>query len=162
MRKRYKIVTTGLFFALCSYAIAQSKAEVALQKERSNLSRTNDPVNRAKTEIKISDLLLTLLADAARAGNDKLVEQHLNDYSNTISDAHLTLMKSGRDAHKHPEGFKDLEISLRKQQRQLTDAGKLVDIDSRNSVDRVRKQASDISDQLVKTMLLKDPNAPKK
>ena len=36
------------------------------------------------------------MTDAARAGDDKLVEQHLNDYSNTISDAHLTMMKSGK------------------------------------------------------------------
>jgi hypothetical protein len=162
MRKRYKIVTTGLLFALCSYAIAQSKAEVALQKERTNLNRTSDPINRVKTEIKISDHLITLMTDAARSGNDKLVEQHLNDYSNTISDAHLTLMKTGKDAHKHPEGFKDLEISLRKQQSRLNDVGKLVDIDNRDAVDKVRKQASSISDQLVKTMLLKEPNAPKK
>jgi hypothetical protein len=50
---------------------------------------------------------------------------------------------------------------LRKQQSRLSDAGKLMDIDSREAVDKVRKQASAISDQLVKTMLLKDPNAAK-
>jgi len=162
MRKSYKILTTGFFFALCGYVFAQSKTETALQKERTNLSKTNDPVDRSKTEIKISDLLITLLTDAARAGNEKQVEQYLNDYSNTIADAHLTLMKTGKDAHKHPEGFKDLEISLRKQQRQLADVAKLVDVDSRDAIDKVRKQASDISDQLVKTMLLRDSNAPKK
>jgi hypothetical protein len=161
MGKSYKIVTTGLFFALCSLAIAESKTEASLQKERANLNRTTDPVNRTKIQIKISDLLLSLVADAAREGNDKRVEQYLNEYSNAISDAHLTMMKTGKDAHKHPAGFKELEISLRKQQKQLTDAGKLVDIDNRDDFDRARKQASDISDQLVKTMLLKDPNAPK-
>jgi len=161
MRKRYKIVTTVLFIALSSYSIAQSKAEEQLRKERSNLTRTTDPVSRTKIEIRISDLLITLMADAARAGEDKKAEQYLSDYSNTISDAHLTIMKTGKDAHKHPEGFKDLEISLRKQQSRLSDAGKLMDVDSRDAVDKVRKQASDISDQLVKTMLLKDPNAGK-
>lgn len=162
MRIRFKIVTTGLVFALCSYAIAQSRTEVALQKERANLNRTTDPINRVKIQIKISDHLITLMTDAARTENDKLVEQYLNDYSNTISDAHLTLMKTGKDAHKHPAGFKDLEISLRKQQSRLNDVGKLLDVDSRDAVDKVRKQASNISDQLVKTMLLKDPNAPQK
>jgi len=162
MRNRYNIVTVGLFFVLCGYAASQSKTEVSLQKERANLNKTSDPVNRTKTQIKISDLLLTLLTAAARAGNDKLAEQYLNEYSETISDAHLTMMKTGKDAHKHPAGFKDLEISLRKQQRQLTDAAKLMDVDSRVAVDKVRMQASGISDQLVKTMLLKDPNAPKR
>jgi len=161
MRKRYRIVASVLFIALSSYSIAQSKAEEQLRKERSNLTRTTDPVSRTKIEIRISDLLITLMSDAARSGDDKKAEQYLNDYSNTISDAHLTIMNTGKDAHKHPEGFKDLEISLRKQQSRLSDAGKLMDVDSRDAVDKVRKQASDISDQLVKTMLLKDPNAGK-
>jgi ElaB/YqjD/DUF883 family membrane-anchored ribosome-binding protein len=161
MRKRNKIVTTILFIAFCGYSIAQSKAEEQLKKERSSLTRTTDPVSRTKIEIRISDLLITLMTEAARAGEDKRAEQYLNDYSNTISDAHLTMMKTGKDAHKHPEGFKDLEISLRKQQSRLSDAGKLMDVDSRDAVDKVRKQASNISDQLVKTMLLKDPNAAK-
>ena len=161
MRKRYKIVTTVLFIALSSYSIAQSKAEEQLRKERSNLSRTTDPVSHTKIDIKITDLLITLIEDAARAGDDKKVEQYLSDYSNTIADAHLTMMKSGKDAHKHPDGYKDLEILLRKQQRQLSDAGKLMEIENRDRADKVRKQASDISDQLVKTMLLKDPNAAK-
>jgi hypothetical protein len=161
MLKRCEIVATILFVALCSYSIAQSKTEEQLMKERADLARTKDPVSRTKIEIKISDLLITLMADAARTGNDKQAEQYLNDYSNTISDAHLTMMKTGKDAHKHPDGFKDLEISLRKQQSRLSDAGKLMDLDSREAVDKVRKQASDISDQLVKTMLLKDPNAAK-
>jgi hypothetical protein len=159
MRKRYKIETIVLVVALCSYSIAQSKAEEQLRKERLNLTRTTDPVSRTKIQIKISDVLITLMTDAARAGEDKKAEQYLNDYSNTISDAHMTMMKTGKDAHKHPNGFKDLEISLRKQQSRLSDAGKLMDIDSREAVDKVRKQASDISDQLVKNMLLKDSNA---
>jgi hypothetical protein len=161
MRKPFKIAATVLFIVLCSYSVAQSKSEEQLQKERANLARTTDPVSRTRIEIKISDLLITLMIDAARAGEDKHAEQYLNDYSNTISDAHLTMMKTGKDAHKHPDGFKDLEISLRKQQSRLSDAGKLMDVDSRDAVDKVRKQASDISDQLVKTMLLKEPNATK-
>jgi hypothetical protein len=86
----------GLFLAICGSAAAQSKTEVSLQKERTSLSKTNNPVDRTKIQIKISNLLLTLLADAARDGNDKLAEQYLNDYSNTISDAHMTMMKTAR------------------------------------------------------------------
>ena len=142
MRKRYKIETIVLFVALCSYSIAQSKAEEQLRKERLNLTRTTDPVSRTKIQIKISDVLITLMTDAARAGEDKKAEQYLNDYSNTISDAHMTMMKTGKDAHKHPNGFKDLEISLRKQQSRLSDAGKLMDIDSREAVASIRRTSA--------------------
>jgi len=162
MRKQLTNAIIALFFIVPGSVVGETKTETSLQKERTNLARTNNPVERTKINIKISDLLITLMTDAARAGDDKLVEQHLADYANTIQDAHLTMMKTGKDAHKHPQGFKELEISLRKQQRTLSDAGKLMDYEQRETVDRVRKLASDISDQLVKVMLLKDPNAGKK
>jgi hypothetical protein len=41
--------------------------------------------------------------------------------------------------------------------RQLTDAGKMMEFEQREAVDRVRKLASDISDQLVKMMLAEGP-----
>jgi len=151
-----------LLFTFCGHLLAQSKIEESLKKERTNLERTSDPVGRTKIQIKISELLITLVNDAARAGKDSLVEQLLNDYANTIQDAQLTMMKTGKDAHKHPAGFKELEIALRKQQHRLSDVGKLLDYDQRVAVEKVQKLASDISDQLLKVMLLKDSNASRK
>src|SRR2546423_12452766 len=110
MPKLIGSVTSVLLLVVCGYAFGQSKTETSLQKERANLARSTDAVERTRIDIKISELLLVLLTDAARAGDDKLVEQHLSDYSNTIQDAQLTMMKTGKDAHKHPAGFKDLEI----------------------------------------------------
>ncbi|HLQ78895.1 MAG TPA: hypothetical protein VK210_16170 [Terriglobia bacterium] len=162
MYKRYLFLLPVLLSTFVGNVTAQSKSEESLQKEQKNLERASDPVSRTKVQIKISELLITLVTDAARAGKDSLVEQRLNDYANTIQDAHLTMMKTGRDAHKHPAGFKDLEIALRKQQHRLSDIGKLLDYDQRGAVDKAQKLASDIGDQLVKVMLLKDPNAPHK
>ena len=162
MYKRYLFLLPVLLSTFVGNVTAQSKSEESLQKEQKNLERASDPVSRTKVQIKISELLITLVTDAARAGKDSLVEQRLNDYANTIQDAHLTMMKTGRDAHKHPAGFKDLEIALRKQQHRLSDIGKLLDYDQRGAVDKAQKLASDIGDQLVKVMLLKDPNAPRK
>jgi hypothetical protein len=162
MRKQFTIALTVLLFTFPGSSFGQSKTEMSLQKERADLARSTNPVERTKINIKISDLLIVLLTDAARAGDDKMVEQNLTDYTNTIQDARLTMVKTGKDAHKHPAGFKELEISLRKQQSKLTDAGRLMEYEQREAVDKVRKLASDISDQLVKMMLLKDPNATHK
>jgi len=162
MYKRYLLLLPVLLSAFVGNVTAQSKSEESLHREQKNLERASDPVARTRVQIKISELLITLVTDAARAGKDSLVEQRLNDYSNAIQDAHLTMMKTGRDAHKHPAGFKDLEIALRKQQHRLSDIGKLLDYDQRAAVDKAQKLASDIGDQLVKVMLLKDPNAPRK
>lgn len=162
MHTRFKIITTVLLFTLGGYATAQSKNDDELLKERSSLERKPGPIERTKTDIKIADLLILLMTDAARTGNDKVLDQHLNAYAGTIQDAQKTMMMTGADAHKHPAGFKELEISLRKQQRRLEDIGKLVDADQREAIGKVKKLASDIDDQLVKTMLLKDSNASRK
>jgi hypothetical protein len=151
-----------LFLALTGIATAESKNVESLHKEQSSLEKTTDPVDRTRISVKVSDILIELLNDAAKSGKDSLVDQYLSEYSKTIKDAEDTLMKTGKDAHKHPSGFKELEIGLRKQQRRLSDISKLLDYDQRNALDRAQKLASDIDDHLVRVMLIKDPNAPRK
>ena len=156
------IIILLLSLALSGIAVAESKNLESLRKERSNLEKTSDPVDRTKISVKVSDILILLINDAAKAGNDNLVDQYVSDYAKIIKDAEDTLMKTGKDAHKHPAGFKELEIGLRKQQRRLSDIGKLLDYDQRSALDRAQKLASDIDDRLVREMLLKDPNASRK
>ena len=162
MRTRFKIVTTVLLFTFSGYATAQSKTAAALKKERSNLEKTSSPVQHTRIAIKVADLLITLTTEDAHAGNDRAVEENMNEYARTIEDARSTMIKTGADAHKHPAGFKDLEIAMRKQQRRLADIGKLVDFDKRSPIEKALKLASDISDKILRLMLLREPNAPKK
>src|SRR5262245_55537478 len=116
-----------LSLALTGVAVSQSKNLESLRKERTNLERTWGPVDRTTRSVKVSDILILLINDAHKAGDDSLVYQYLSEYSKTIKDAEDTMMKTGKDAHKHPSGFKELEIGLRKQQRRLSDIGKLLD-----------------------------------
>lgn len=130
-----------------------------LEKERANLGRQTDPVGRTKTQIKISEILLTLVSDAVQSGEIEAMEKRLGEYMAAIQDAHQTMMKTGRDAHKKPGGFKDLEIALRRQVRQLEDIGKGLTFDQRDPVDKAREQAADIRDDLLKA-LFGEQNAP--
>ena len=72
--------------------------------------------------------------------------------------AKLLELKTGRDAHRKPKGFKELEISLRRQIRILDDIGRGLTYDQREPVDKAKQQASDIRDDLLKA-LFGDPNA---
>src|SRR5215813_3463850 len=106
------IIILFLSLALSGIVVAESKNLESLRKERSNLEKTSDPVDRTKISVKVSDILILLINDAAKAGNDNLVDQYVSDYAKIIKDAEDTLMKTGKDAHKHPAGFKELEIGL--------------------------------------------------
>ena len=130
-----------------------------LQKEKANLNRQTDPVGRTKAQIKVSEVLLTLIGNAVQAGDMDLMQKYLGEYMAAIHDAHQTMMKTGRDAHRKPGGFKDLEIALRRHVRQLEDIGKALTFDEREPVDKAREEAADIRDDLLKA-LFGEQNAP--
>jgi hypothetical protein len=130
-----------------------------LEKERARLKAIADPIDRTKSDIAISEILLSLASDAVRSGEPEVLEKRLAEYVDTIQDAHQAMMKTGRDAHRKPKGFKDLEIALRHQIRMLDDIGKSLTFDQRMPVDKAKQEASDIRDDLLKA-LFGEQNAP--
>jgi hypothetical protein len=148
-----------LVFALSSLAFQSNRNLERLEKERANLLRQSDPVGRTKTEIKISELLLTLISDAVQAGDMEVMQKYIAEYLAAIQDAHQTMMKTGRDAHRKPGGFKELEIALRRHVRQLVDIGKALTFDEREPLDKAKDEAIDIRDDLLKA-LFGEQNAP--
>jgi hypothetical protein len=130
-----------------------------LDRERARLKALVDPVDRTKSDIAISEILLSLASDAVRSGEPEVLEKRLAEYVDTIQDAHQAMMKTGRDAHRKPKGFKELEIALRHQIRMLDDIGKSLTFDQRTPVDRAKQGASDIRDDLLKA-LFGEQNAP--
>jgi hypothetical protein len=130
-----------------------------LDRERERLKRITDAVDRTKIDIDISEILLSLVSDAVRSGEPEVLGKRLGEYVDAIEDAHQAMMKTGRDAHRKPKGFKDLEISLRRQIRILDDIGRGLTFDQRDPVDKAKQQASNIRDDLLKA-LFGEPNAP--
>jgi hypothetical protein len=130
-----------------------------LQKERDKLARSTDPVDRTKTDINISEILLSLASDAIKSGEPEVLDKRLSEYVETIRDAHQTMMKTGRDAHRKPKGFKELEIALRRQVRVLEDLSHSVTFDQRDPVDRAKQEAADIREDVFRA-LFGDQNAP--
>jgi hypothetical protein len=130
-----------------------------LDRDREKLKRTNDPVDRTKIDIDVSEILLSLISDAVKSGEPEVLGKRLSEYVETIQDAHQAMMKTGRDAHRKPKGFKELEISLRRQIRILDDIGRGLTFDQREPVEKAKQQASDIRDDLLKA-LFGEPNAP--
>jgi hypothetical protein len=154
------LVVVLLLLNFISFSAAQADKQLQrLQKEIDKLTRQTDPVGRTKTEIKISEILLTMIGDAVRAGDMELMEMRLSEYMAAIQDAHQTMMKTGRDAHRKPGGFKDLEIALRRQVRQLEDIGQALAYDERQPVEKAKDEAADIRDELLKA-LFGEQNAP--
>src|SRR5439155_5914272 len=71
-----------------------------LDREREKLKRSTDAVDRTKIDINISEILLSLVTDAVKSGEPEVLGKRLSEYIETIQDAHQTMMKTGRDAHR--------------------------------------------------------------
>ena len=123
-----------------------------LQKEKDKLSRTTDPVDRTKTDITISEILLSLATDAVKTGEPELLGKRLNEYVETIRDAHQTMMKTGRDAQRKAKGFKELEMALRRQIRMLDDMARSVSFDQRDPVEKTKQEVSEIRDDVFRAL----------
>jgi hypothetical protein len=147
------ILLLGLLQAAPASLYAQQDKRIErLTKERLRLQRPDDPVGRTKTQIKIADILVTLIGDAVRNNNLPEMEDLLQNYLEAIQDARDTMMNSGRDAQRKAGGFKDLEIALRRHLRQLQDMGGALTFDQREPVDKARAQATEIRDQLLRAL----------
>src|SRR5678816_1849300 len=122
-----------------------------LQKERTKLEKQTDPVDRAKTGIKISEILLEDVGDSVREGDLDQMEQRLVQYSAAIEDAHKELVNSGRNAAKKPDGFKEMEIALRKHARTFDDFARMINnLQGRIPIERAKDLAVGIRDKLLK------------
>ena len=130
-----------------------------LQKEKDKLARSTDPIDRTKTNINISEILLSLASDAIKAGEPELLDKRLTEYVDAIRDAHQTMMKTGRDAQKKPKGFKELEMALRRQIRTLEDLSRSVSFDQRDPVEKAKQEVSGIRDDMLRA-LFGERNAP--
>ena len=139
--------------------LQQNRRLIDLQKERDKLNRTTDPVSKTKSQIVISEILLDLSRDAARSGEMEVLDKRMDEYVSTIRNAHETMMKTGKDAHKSPKGFRELEIALRKQINQLKDIGGALTFDERAPVEKARDEATRLREELLKA-LFGSQNAP--
>lgn len=155
-----RVVTIPLVFLLAgALALAafpgRSDEERAkeLLKEKTRLEKETDPVGRAKIGIKISDILLADVSESVRQGNIPEMEQQLTQYAAAIQDAHQALVDSGRNAARKPEGFKELEITLRKHTRTFDDLTRMLNsLQARVPLEKAKDLAVGIRDKLLKAL----------
>ena len=109
-----------LLAGLC--AMGRETEEQLLQRIQSE----QNPVKKAKDEIKLANLKLTQVQDAYSQGQIEAGAKLLGTFVDTMKTSWKLLQDSGRKASKQPEGFRELEISLRENVRSLQDLGRTV------------------------------------
>jgi hypothetical protein len=116
---------------------------LALETEAQLLARIQNeqnPVKRAKDEIKLSKLRLAQAQDAYSQGDVDAGTKLLATFVEDLKSAWKLLQGSGRKAVKQPEGFRELEISLREDARPLQDMGRRLPYFDRDPVDKAAQE----------------------
>jgi hypothetical protein len=114
--------------AACGHSAGK---ESALEKEQANYASKTDPVDKAKTLAKLGILEMKEALRQLKAGNDDQALSTVRGYRDQVQKTTQALVTSGRDAVKHPAGFKELQISIRQCLGRLDDMILELPVDSR-------------------------------
>jgi hypothetical protein len=109
------------------------KKDLVQQQEK--LSRETSAVGKVKALIKISDIHLRSASQDVKKNSLAAADRNLELYKDSVDNALQTLKSSRRNAQKNPAGFKEFEISLRKQLRVLDDLRSQYSFDQVQTID---------------------------
>lgn len=124
-----------------------------LERERKNLTKTNNPVNQAKILIRISDALLGLVRHSAAAGETDAMKSNLAEYAKAIESGHDALKQSGRNARSKSDGFLDFELAMRRQLRQLEDVRATLGATDREALNAVITRVSTVRNSILDALM---------
>jgi hypothetical protein len=147
-----------LFFCLvvtwgCAARLAEMSAEKRAERlatERGRLADLSDPVERTKSYITISEILLSFASEALRDGAIADMKTLMGQYITAVESARDAMADSNRDAERRPSGFKELEIAMRGQLRRLEDMRRQLVVDERKPVDDAIAVAGAIRDEMLR------------
>jgi hypothetical protein len=153
MRMAFLVLCIVFVEATYEPCFAQTKAKEdkrgkQLENEKRKLSTTN-PANRAKALMRIAEITLSYVIDAANANDFPRMQSYVEQYRQAVTDARDAMMKSGLDPHKKSRGYQTVEIALRQQARTLQDIARLLSVDERQPVEEAMDMVSKIREEFV-------------
>jgi hypothetical protein len=156
---------SGILLLPGSPALGRDTEEQLLERIRSE----QNPVKKARDEMKLGELKLEQAQDAYGKGEIELGAKLIEVFTQQMQAAWKTLQDSGRIASKQPQGFKELDIALREQARELEDLRRKVGYFDRASIDKASQEMDRIRSEVLQALFpaskpqtTNPPAAPKK
>lgn len=128
-----------------------------LAELRGQFQADRDAVHQAKSFPKLGEALLEEMRKLASEGNIPAAQSALEEYRDDLRRILAALKATGRNAEKHPGGFKELQIYLRKTLRSLDQMILLVPFDRRAPFDAARRDVAAIDNELFHLLFPRQP-----
>lgn len=126
-----------------------TRLERKYQGQQAKLKRQGNSVKKVKILIRMSAMDLEMVSRGVRRGLYPEADRILERYAGNVGRAERVLKDSKRDPQRKPGGFKHLEISLRKQLRQLTDLRDLYPFDRQRVIDSTIACAEAVKQRMI-------------
>jgi len=124
---------------------------------KARIEREQNPVKKAKYEIRLGRVILTEATVAYDKGDPDRCNALASDYLAHIKDAWQLLRGTGRNPLKKPDGFRDLDIALREDARLLDDLQHRIPYDERDPVTKVAQEINRIHGEVIQALFPQEP-----
>ncbi len=134
---------------LAAAAARQPDNEDDLQ---ARLQRESNPVKKAKLGMRLGRVKLQKAIAAYDDGKIEQGAESLKEYEQVMNDSWQTLQRSGRQATRQPQGFKELDIALREDSRLLVDLAHRTSYFDRAAIEKARKEAESLRSEVLRAL----------
>jgi len=138
----------GMVSLACLCAFGSETEELLLRRIESESNR----VKKAKDEIRLADLKLEQARNAYEQGDVQVGAKLLEAFVGDMETAWKILQESGRQAAKQPQGFKELDISLRHDGRLLEDLEHRVAYFDRGPVEKAAEEMEHLRAEVLRAL----------
>jgi len=150
--------------AVASLSVASGKNGRADSEQDllDRIEREQNPVRRAKLEIRLGRLKMQQALEAYGQGQLEQGKSLLDGYLNRVRSCWQTLKGSGRNAVKQPQGFRELDIALREDSRTLEDMSKRVSYFDRQPMEQTMQEVDRVHEEVLHALFPSLPAASDK
>jgi len=144
---------------LCVPLAGQDRLAQSLAKYQSE----TDPVRKSRALAKLGDEQVDLARKQLKEDDEVASLHTLEQYRDEVRDTVAALQGTGINAERKPEGFKELQISLRETIRRIDDLILTLEVDKRPFFREVRNDLFMYQNQLIDDLFPRRPdrNSPK-
>jgi len=148
-------------FLLAALVTPPARAEESLEGLRAEFHRETDAVKRAKLFPKLGAALIAEMRKQESARQYEGVAPLFLEYRDGASAAYDGLAASGRDAEKHPKGFRELEMHLRQSLHALNDIVFGLPLEDREPLRGPQQEIEQIEERLIRALFPRGPQPHK-
>ena len=139
----------GALQAQFASRFAASRSDDTPERMRARIATEHDPVQRARLEIRLADMVLDQILKLYADGDVEKGEVSLKEMLSLSEQAYTDLFSTKRDPRSKPAGFKESEILMRQFARKLDDLRHTLVFDDRPPVEKALARVREMHEDLL-------------